>query len=172
MNSTGIVRAIIAALAAAALIGSACGGGGSSDKTSTPAGGATTATQPASAATTAPTKAATSAPAEGATVASTARTEVDSLTVTAKDFSFTLDLTSIHPGAPGVDVVFQNSGATVHQVAFYEDAGYTKKIAESQPVAPGGSSGFPFIPPTGATSVFYRCEIHPTQMFGELKVSS
>jgi plastocyanin len=165
MKSTGFFRASTAALAAVALVGSACGGG-SSDKTSTPAGGATTAaTKPAAAATTAATKSA-------ATAASTARTEVDSLTVTAKDFSFTLNLTSIHPGAPGVDVVFQNSGATTHSFAVYEDSSYTKRIAESQPVAPGGSSGFPFIPPTGATSVFYRCEIHPTQMFGELKVTS
>ena len=29
---------------------------------------------------------------------------------------------------------------------------------------------FPFIPPTGAKSLFYRCEIHPAQTHGELPV--
>jgi len=101
---------------------------------------------------------------------STPRTEVDALTVTAKDFSFSVNLTSLHPGLPGVDVNFNNTGSTTHTVAFYADADFKTKIAESQPVAAGASSGFPFVPPDGATKVFYRCEIHPTQMKGELPV--
>ena len=104
----------------------------------------------------------------------TPRTEVDALAITAKDFSFTLSLTSIHPGLPGVDVFFTNSGAVAHTVTFYTDAGFTTKLgagaADSGSIAPSASTGFPFIPPDGATAVYYRCEIHPAQMSGSIPV--
>lgn len=149
-------------LLAFVLIAGACGGS-DSKKASTPAAGATSAaTKPAAGATVAATKA------PGAVA--TARTDVDELKVIAKDFSFTLDLTSVRPGAPGVDVRFANQGATTHTLAFYKDADFKTKIGESNPVAAGSSVAFPFVPPSGATSVFYRCEIHPGQMKGELAV--
>ena len=95
---------------------------------------------------------------------------VDALAVSAKEFAFTLTLISIRPGAPGVDVVFKNDGTREHTLAIYADSAFKTKIADSGRVAAGQTSGFPFIPPEGAKSVYYRCEIHPNQMHGELSV--
>jgi plastocyanin len=163
MKRTNLARGIAIAMVATALLAAACSS--DSKKSSTPAAGVTSAaTKPAAGATTAATK-----PAAAATTGAK-RTEVDSLKATAKDFSFTLDLTSVHPGPPGTDVTFKNEGGTTHTLTFYEDSGFTKQIGGSGNISAGQTGGFPFIPPTGAKSVFYRCEIHPTQMKGELKV--
>ena len=154
MKLTRAARGLAIALALTALFAAACGG---SKKSNTPAAGATTAaTKPAAASTPA--------------ASTTKRTQVDMLNATAKDFSFTLGLTSIHPGVPGVDVTFKNDGSTTHTLTFYEDSGFTKKLNGSGNIAAGQTAGFPFAPSANATSVFYRCDIHPTQMKGELTV--
>ena len=158
---THAIRGLVAVVAAASLV-AACGGS-DSKKSDTPAPGATSGATKAAA----PTKAtAASTPATDATK----RTQVDTLNATAKDFSFALDLTSVHPGVPGVDVTFTNNGGTTHTLTFYEDSGYTKKLNGSGNISSGQTGGFPFLPSTGATSVFYRCDIHTTQMKGELSV--
>ena len=155
MDTKHMVRGFAVMFVAVALA-AACGGG-DSKKSSTPAAGATTAaTKPAAASTPA--------------ASTTKRTQVDMLNATAKDFSFTLGLTSIHPGVPGVDVTFKNDGSTTHTLTFYEDSGFTKKLNGSGNIAAGQTAGFPFAPSANATSVFYRCDIHPTQMKGELTV--
>ena len=158
MKVTRISSAAGAGLVAIALLG-ACS---SSSSTKTPASGAT----PAAGATTAATKASSAQP------TTAKRTEVDNLQISAKDFSFKANLTSVHPGAPGVDVSFKNEGSATHTLTFYTDADFKTKLgsADSSKIAGGGSVGFPFIPPDGAKSVYYRCEIHPTQMKGELAV--
>ncbi len=145
-------RGLIVAVAALALVATACGGEGPSSN------------PPAA-------SAAGSSPAAGATSAGP-RTEVDSLQVSAKDFSFSLNLTSLHPGPPGVDVVLTNDGATPHTLTFYSDPDFKTKIpkADSGSVAPGGTAAFPFIVPDGLTTVYFRCDIHPTQMTGQLAV--
>lgn len=175
MKTSHIVRLATGLLAAIAAVAVACGGGGKS--TNTPVAGATTsATKSASATTPAATAAATKAASATSSATKTAggsstpRSDVDSLEVTAKDFSFTLNLTSVRPGAPGVDVTFKNDGATTHTLTFYEDAEFTKKIGGSGNIAAGQTGGFPFLPPADATTIYYRCDIHTTQMKGELAV--
>jgi plastocyanin len=155
MNARHVIRGLVATIVVGALVAAACGS--DSKKSNTPAaGGTTAATKPTAAST----------PAAGATK----RTEVDTLNATAKDFAFTLDLTSVHPGPPGVDVTFKNDGATTHTLTFYEDSGFTKQIGGSGNIAAGQTGGFPFLPPSGASKVYYRCDIHTTQMKGELAV--
>ena len=171
-NSPTIRIAALSLVTLSVLIG-ACGG--SDDKKSDtpaaaatkPAAASTSAATKAAAPTAVPTKTAATAPANNA---ATPRSATDKLNVVAKDFSFALNLTSVRPGIPGVDVFFQNSGSATHTIAFYEDAAFTKKLGESQPVAGGARSGFPFVPPAAASMVYYRCEIHPNQMKGELVV--
>jgi plastocyanin len=137
-------RRLIALMAILALAAAACGGGSASS-----------ATQPAVAST-------------GA-----ARAVSDVLQVAAKDFSFSLNLTSLHPGQPGVNVIFNNNGTTPHTLTFYSDAGYKTKIpgdADSGPVTAGDTAIFAFVVPDGVTTVYYRCDIHPTKMTGQLPV--
>ena len=90
-----------------------------------------------------------------------------------RDFSFGLDLSSLHPGEPGVAVTAENHGEAPHTITFYTDAAFTQKVplGDSGTVAPGSSAGFEFAPPEGATVLFFRCEIHPTQMQGQIAVS-
>ena len=149
-----LVHGMVILVAVATLV-AACGGS-DSKKINTPGAGATLVATKAAAASTPSTQ--------------EKRTKVDALNATAKDFSFALDLTSIHPGVPGVDVTFKNDGATTHTLTFYEDAGFTKKLNGSGNIAAGQTGGFPFAPSASATSVFYRCDIHATQMKGELAV--
>ncbi len=142
-------RELIVTMAVLTIIVTACGGGGAG---STPSAAAVS-------------------PAGGPSSAGP-RTEVDALQASAKDFSFSLNLTSLHPGPPGVDVVFTNDGATPHTLTFYQDPDFKTMIpkADSGSVAPNGNAAFPFIVPDGVTTVYYRCDIHPTQMTGQLPV--
>ncbi len=116
-------------------------------------------------------KPATSDPA-GASAGGSPGNGVDDLHAVAKDFSFTLDRTTLHPGKPGVDAFLKNEGQAPHTLTFYSDAAFTTKIpgADSGQVRPGDLSGFPLSVPDGVTTVYYRCEIHPTQMKGQLPV--
>ena len=135
----------------------ACAGSNGGAKANTPAAGATAiATGPS------------------VSAANTPRTQIDDLRVTTKEFSFTLSLTSIHKGPPGVHVSLQNDGAEAHSIAFYIDGNFNKPLvgATSDNVTAGASADFSFIPLENATIVYYRCDIHPTQMHGELNVES
>ncbi len=147
---TYAIRGMVA-LASVATLVAACGGSDSKKSNTPAAGGATVAaTKPAA--------------------ASTARADVNRLSISAKDFSFTTDATSIRPGSPAADVTFKNDGAATHTLTFYEDSAYTKKLTGSGNVLAGQMAAFAVTAPTGATNVFYRCDIHPAQMKGELAV--
>lgn len=136
------------------LFAAACGGSDSKSTTTPSSSPASVSTQPAG----------------GASSTAPARTGVDRLNVVAKDFAFTADLKSVRKGSPGTDVSFKNDGPSAHTLTFYNDATFETKLADSSQVAPGQSVAFAFIPPDGATSMYYRCEIHPTQMKGEIAV--
>ena len=75
-----------------ATIIAACGGSESKKPNATAVGAATSGTMAAI------------APTKLVGAATTPRTEVDDLKVSAKEFSFTLNLTTIHRGPPGVHV--------------------------------------------------------------------
>ena len=95
---------------------------------------------------------------------------VENLTVTAADFSFSADADSVAPGTV-VEVAFSNSGAAPHTLTFYTDAEYTEPIpaGDSGQVSAGASVNFTFEAPDDGTA-FYRCELHPAQMEGELAI--
>ena len=139
-------------VAMALLLGLACGGGSSSSPTGTTKGTATVSQKSSG-------------------TSGTPRSDVDELTASAKEYSFTLSLTSVRPGAPGVDVTFKNEGTLTHTLTFYADSGYQTKVGGSGNIAAGQTGGFPFIPPDGATKLYYRCDIHTTQMKGEIAVA-
>ncbi len=119
--------------------------------------------------------AAATEPASEATEPATDATEpagdgVENLSVTASDFSFDANLTSVSAGAV-VEVAFSNSGSAPHTLTFYTDAEHTDAIpgGDSDQVAGGGSVNFTFEAPESG-SAFYRCEVHPAQMEGELTI--
>ena len=156
MKRFGLMALVLTGALAAGMAFTACGG--SDDKKDdggkTPAAGttATVGSTPASAAT-------------------TGSGDAQALAVTAKDFSFTLDLESVTAGSE-VDVALRNEGSAPHTITFYEDADYTKAVAgaDSGRVAGGGTGAFQFTAPEG-DELYYRCEVHPSQMKGELAIN-
>ena len=100
-------------------------------------------------------------------------TGADQLHVGMREFSFALDRSSLDPAPATVDVTADNGGEVPHTITFYADAAFTQKVpgADSGSVAAGGSKTFSFTPPDGASELFFRCEIHPTQMTGKITVS-
>jgi plastocyanin len=120
--------------------------------------------------TSSPTKAASeSTPASSATQSSGGGGDVLTMTVTAKDFEFTPDTFEAKPGET-VEVNFANGGSATHTFTVYSDDAYTQPVAngDSGRVAGGGSMTVRFA--SGDGDLYFRCEIHPTQMQGEIAV--
>ena len=128
-----------------------CGGGTSSaDKTATAKAGANP--------TTAATKASSSSPASGGTS--------KQMTITAKDFSFSADDVSVSKGDT-VAITFKNGGSATHTLTFYTDDAYANPIADGDTgnVSAGGTTTLTVKADVG---LYYRCNIHPAQMKGEI----
>ncbi len=138
----------LALLAASAVVGSVACGGDDDD--------------------TAP--AATTSAAKTATTAAGGGSEATKLAVTAKDFAFEPAGLEVKAGAK-VEITLTNKGAAPHTFTLYLDKEYTSKIsgAGTGNVAGGASATFPFSS-AGAGTVYYRCDIHPAQMKGEMAV--
>ncbi len=149
MSFPRILLVLLAALTVSVGL-AACGGddneSNSSAKTAAPTSKATAATSPA---------------------ASGAAGEV--IKVTAKDFEF--DPADVDAPA-NKQVTFQltNSGSATHTLTVYEDDAYTKPVSGASVQASGGKQGEFNVtfPKTG--DFYFRCEIHPSRMKGEIKV--
>ena len=89
----------------------------------------------------------------------------------ARDFSFVPNQLSADLGG-SIEVQFTNSGAAPHSLAFYEDAGHTKPIAAARvdDIQPGKQTILRFASPASAATLYFRCEVHPDRMEGELSV--
>jgi plastocyanin len=143
---------MLVGLVGLAIAAAACGGTSSSDKTSTAAAGSRPATTQSAA-----------TPASGG--AESTQTS-SSINVVAKDFSF--DPTDVD-GSPGtVSISIDNQGSSTHTLTVYEDEGYTKQVGGSGTV-PGGTKKT-FSVTLGKQDYYYRCDIHPSQMQGEIKI--
>jgi len=57
-------------------------------------------------------------------------------------------------------------------VTFYTDEDFTQPVSggDSGNVSGGGAKDFSFTAPSSGDALYYRCEIHPTQMQGELSL--
>ena len=180
-KKTGILVAVatLCALAAAPV---ACGGGGYSDDNdgavNTQTAGGTFpegSGQRGDAADAPPTEAPpteappTQAPAGEAPAAE--EPQASEVNVTAADFSFEPAAVEV---ASGSEVTFnlQNDGSAPHTLTLYSDADFTTPIdgASTGNVSGGGSDSFT-VTFDEAGGFFFRCEIHPGQMQGEITVS-
>jgi len=89
--------------------------------------------------------------------------------VQAADFEFTVDKSSLLKNA-SVEVAFENNGDAIHTVTFYTDEDFTQKLpdGDSGRTSGGETKDFTFMSPASGDELYYRCEIHPTQMHGEI----
>jgi plastocyanin len=144
----------------------ACGGGYSSaDKTSTASAGSRPSGAGGGVATTTAT-ATTGANATPATTSASSGAQKQ-MSITAKDFSFSAQDVQVSKGDT-ITVNFKNNGPSPHTLTFYTDDSYTNKIAggDTGTVAAGDTTTLTVKAEDG---LYYRCNIHPTQMQGEIE---
>jgi len=93
----------------------------------------------------------------------------DEYTITAKDFSFSPIESDVKAGE--AIVTLNNTGEVFHTMTVYADDQYAEAVegADTENVAAGESGEFTITFEEGA-EYFFRCELHPTQMTGELTV--
>jgi plastocyanin len=108
--------------------------------------------------TTVATKASSGSPASGGTR--------KQLTITARDFSFSADAVNVAKGDT-IGITFKNSGSATHTLTFYSDAAYANAIAggDTGSVSAGATTTLTV---TADVGLFYRCNIHPAQMQGQI----
>jgi plastocyanin len=140
----------------------ACGGDDNSPSTTAAP------TSKAASATTKP--AGSSSPAAAATSPAASGAAGDVVKVTAKDFEF--DPAAVEAPA-NKQVTFQltNSGSATHTLTIYQDDAYTKPVTGASVQASSGKQGEFTVTFPNAGDFYFRCEIHPSRMHGEIKVS-
>ncbi len=149
MRATQLLAQMLALAAAAAIFTVACGGGGGYGGSSTK--------QPA-------TGASSQTPGAGG--------GQQPIGVTARDFAFSPDKITATKGQT-LTVTFKNSGPSTHTFTVYSDANYTTKVsgADSGRVNAGGSTTVTISVPMNGGALYFRCEVHPTQMQGQISVN-
>jgi plastocyanin len=92
----------------------------------------------------------------------------NALTITAQDFSF--DPSDPTAKAGTTSVTFENEGSFSHTLTFYSDEARTTPIegADTGSVSSGSSAGFDVTLDAG--TVYFQCDIHPSQMQGTIEV--
>ena len=155
MNRFARIAALLAATSLLAVGAIACGSDDNNDD-NTP----TTAAK-----TVAPTQ-------KSGTPAASTTAAAGTLTVTAANIAYSpTDLT----GKVGetTTIMLKNSDTVQHTLTVYEDEQFSKPVegADTGRVAPGATGQFT-ITFDKAGDLYFRCEIHPAQMMGEISVSS
>lgn len=87
--------------------------------------------------------------------------------IAAKDMAFNMS-TIIVPTDAEVTVNFDNQDSGVqHNIAFYLDESATKEIYKGQPITGPNKITYTFTAPSEPGTYFFRCDTHPTKMFGQ-----
>jgi plastocyanin len=145
------LAALACGLAVLALAAAACGGGSSY-------GGSSSAS---------PTRPAATAAASG-TTPQAGGAQGQTVTVVAKDFSFTPGEVKLS-GTGSVTFMLDNQGSAPHTFTVYRDEDHTQLVGGTGNVS-GGQKGTVTVTLDKSGDYYFRCEIHPTQMQGEIKV--
>jgi plastocyanin len=135
----------------------ACGDDGDNGSTDTP-----TATEAAGA---------TDTPSESADATTTAAPTGDgasAVTITARDFSF--DPSDPTAQAGSTSVTLENEGSSSHTLTFYSDEARTTAIEGADTGSVSGGDSASFDVDLAAGTVYFQCDIHPSQMQGTIEV--
>ena len=92
------------------------------------------------------------------------------MTITAKDFSFSADDVNVSTG-DALAITFKNGGSASHTLTFYSDAEYKHAIAGADTGGVGGGATTALMLVAG-DGMYYRCNIHPSRMQGEIKITT
>lgn len=93
------------------------------------------------------------------------------LTIAARDFQFAARQYQVRQGEVA-QIRLTNEGSAPHSFKAYEDDEYKQPVegAEIQPIEPGQSAATALNPPEGINELYFRCEVHPKQMTGQIEV--
>jgi plastocyanin len=146
------------ALVALGLLAAACGGGDPAP--TTPPG---TGTSPTTSVPPSTTPSATASP-------SGSPSGGDAFEVEAEDLSFSVDSLTVAAGSQ-VGIEFKNrDDGTPHNFAVYGSADATQALFSGEIVTGSADTVYTFQAPSEPGTYQFRCEVHPTQMSGDLIV--
>ena len=94
------------------------------------------------------------------------------IVVEARDFSFVPDRAESETAS--VTIELRNNGAEQHSLTVYQSDDYAEPVAGAviEAIGPGESETISFDVEEGATTLNFRCEVHPDEMNGEISVGS
>lgn len=97
----------------------------------------------------------------------------NTLRISARDFTFVPSEWNAFNNQD-LTIVLTNDGASQHTLRVYEDADYTEPVdgASINPTNPGQSNQITFAAPSEPKKLYFRCEIHPDLMQGEISVAA
>ena len=108
---------------------------------------------------------------QGGAVATSSGGAPQQVSLVATDFAFTPNKVELNGGTgTSADVTIKNNGQVPHNFQLYSDKTFKKKVepASIGITAPGSSGVAPFSVPAKGTTYFFRCELHPDQMQGQI----
>lgn len=152
------LRLLAPALVAVGLIAAACGG---EDPSTIPpaATGSSPATSSAPSTTPSGSESPTGSPSAG-----------DALEVEAEDLSFSVDTLTVGAGSQ-VEIDFKNrDDGTPHNFAVYQSADAAEALFSGEILTGSADTVYTFRAPSEPGTYQFRCEVHPTQMSGDLIV--
>lgn len=90
--------------------------------------------------------------------------------IEARDYSFIPDEIQAPPGQ--VTLTLNNGGSQKHAFELYTDEQYQDPVqnAKIDAVEPGGSESVTFDLPDKKATYYFRCEIHPQRMHGQIEI--
>ncbi len=94
------------------------------------------------------------------------------LAISARDFSFVPSELNAFNNRP-MTIVLTNDGTEQHSLSVYEDDKYERLVAGAviDATKAGSSNQVTFAPPKKPQTLYFRCEIHPDLMHGEISIA-
>jgi plastocyanin len=90
------------------------------------------------------------------------------LEISAENLEFSTDLLEAEPGE--ITVVFTNNEAVPHNFSLYEDEDFSEDIFVGELLSEEGASEEIELGELDAATYYFRCDVHPVDMVGELVV--
>ena len=94
------------------------------------------------------------------------------IVVEARDCSFVPDRAESETAS--LTLQLPNTGAEQHSLTVYQSDDYAEPVAGAviEPIGPGETESVSFDVAEGATTLNFRCEVHPDEMNGEISVGA
>ena len=107
--------------------------------------------------------------AKGGSASSAPQNTLTDITVSAANVAFNTKTITAAAGKQ-VTVHFDNKDSVAHNIAFFTDKSAKQKIYVGSNVEGGATADYSFKTPPKPGNYFFRCDIHPTSMFGTFVV--